>query len=303
MLAHSAGAIYALATALRMPQRINGNIHLLAPWIPPSQMIPIGASAAADSPTSLPRSQRFLRLLPTSFLKLSNSSLLSSRHAVGGSPKTPNSKSRRSNDTRGNSVFTSPRPSMGGSRHNADHTTSFSLFSSARASGRTSFERQQQLSPLDDIVEVPSDHNINSAVMDAGSLGPRAHPHSAHASTSRQQRYDALLTPAVWELATRKANPAVDLLVCLERNHKIGFRYADISQPVVIHHGSKDARVPLDNVKWLAKTMQRAEVRVLDGEGHGLMASASVIGAVLVEMGKDLDKNTMARVREPLMWD
>ncbi|TGZ78848.1 hypothetical protein EX30DRAFT_342895, partial [Ascodesmis nigricans] len=38
ILAHSAGAIYALATALRMPGHIRGKIHLLAPWIPPSQM-------------------------------------------------------------------------------------------------------------------------------------------------------------------------------------------------------------------------------------------------------------------------
>ncbi|KAB8339335.1 hypothetical protein FH972_022268 [Carpinus fangiana] len=304
ILAHSAGAIYALATALRMPQRICGNIHLLAPWIPPSQMTRIGIASATNSPTALPRSQRFLRLLPTSFLKLSNSSLLSSRNAVGA--KSPNAKSRKSNDTRGDSSFTSPRPSMGGSgsgRHNSEHTTSFSLFSSARASGRTSFERQQHLSPLDDIVEVPHDHNMTSAVMDASILSPPLKFSSAQDRATHQQLYDQALTPAVWDLATRKANPAVDLLVCLERHHKIGFRYADIKQPVVIHHGSKDNRVPLENIKWLAKTMQHAEVRVLDGEGHGLMASAGVIAAVLIEMGKDLENRNAETAREPLMED
>ena len=38
LLAHSAGAIYALAVALRLPNHVRGRLHLLAPWIPPSQM-------------------------------------------------------------------------------------------------------------------------------------------------------------------------------------------------------------------------------------------------------------------------
>jgi len=33
VLAHSAGAPYSLATALRVPERIFGSVHLLAPWV------------------------------------------------------------------------------------------------------------------------------------------------------------------------------------------------------------------------------------------------------------------------------
>jgi len=88
-------------------------------------------------------------------------------------------------------------------------------------------------------------------------------------------------------LATSGANPAVDLLVCLERRHTIGFRYVDITRAVVIHHGSKDTRVPVENVRWLGKTMRRCEVRVLEGEGHGLMASAAVMGGVLMEIARE----------------
>ena len=105
----------------------------------------------------------------------------------------------------------------------------------------------------------------------------------------RQTVLDTRLTHAIWELATTNANPAVDLLVCLERRHAIGFRYVDITRPVVIHHGSRDSRVPVDNVRWLAKMMRRCEVRVLEGEGHGLMASAFVMGGVLMEIGKEWD--------------
>lgn len=110
---------------------------------------------------------------------------------------------------------------------------------------------------------------------------------SALADKQRQETYDTRLTHTIWEVATTGANPAVDLLVCLERRHTIGFRYVDITRPVVIHHGSRDNRVPVENVKWLGKTMRRCEVRVLEGEGHGLMASAAVMGTVLMEISKE----------------
>lgn len=103
----------------------------------------------------------------------------------------------------------------------------------------------------------------------------------------RQMTYDVRLTHAIWELATTGANPAVDLLVCLERRQAIGFRYVDITRPVIIHHGSRDTRVPVENVKWLGRTMRRCEVRVLEGEGHGLMANAMVMGSVLMEISKE----------------
>jgi pimeloyl-ACP methyl ester carboxylesterase len=103
----------------------------------------------------------------------------------------------------------------------------------------------------------------------------------------RQAIYDTRLTHAIWDLATSNANPAVDLLVCLERRHTIGFRYVDITRAVVIHHGSKDTRVPVENVKWLGKMMRRCEVRILEGEGHGLMASAAVMGGVLMEVARE----------------
>lgn len=122
---------------------------------------------------------------------------------------------------------------------------------------------------------------------------PKADPTASQAilATSqereRQTDYDNRLTHKIWELATTNANPAVDLLVCLERRQPIGFRYVDITRNVVIHHGSRDTRVPVDNVRWLGQMMRRCEVRVLEGEGHGLMASAAVMGNVLMEIAKE----------------
>lgn len=107
------------------------------------------------------------------------------------------------------------------------------------------------------------------------------------AERERQRAFDERLTFAIWDRATAHANPATDLIVCLETKQTIGFRYEDINRPVVIHHGSKDSRVPVDNVRWLGKLMRKCEVRILEGEQHGLMASAQVMGNVLTEMASD----------------
>lgn len=107
------------------------------------------------------------------------------------------------------------------------------------------------------------------------------------ADQHRRAVYDERLTFAIWERATTHANPAADLVVCLETKHTIGFRYEDITRGVVIHHGSKDTRVPVDNVRWLGRIMRRCEVRILEGEAHGLMANPMVMSNLLMEIAKE----------------
>lgn len=158
-----------------------------------------------------------------------------------------------------------------------------------------------------------------------------------HAERERQIEYTSRLTQRTWEYAIRDSNPATDLLVCLERNRDVGFRYTDVSRPVVITHGAEDKRVPVANVRWLGDQMNRAamatsinssiggalhpanslpraptrdtyaadnglnlgggcEVRVLEGEGHGLMASPRIMGDVLTEIAREArDAGAMRR--------
>ncbi|MCJ1243710.1 hypothetical protein MMC30_000907 [Trapelia coarctata] len=279
ILAHSAGAIYALATALRMPQHIRGRIHLLAPWIPPSQLSPIGIHQEPLPVTTIPYSQRLLRSLPTPFLKAANSNFFSatSSSITTSLPKSPRRSKRKSltQDTllaNGGSAPI-PRPSRSDSRMLREHPSGNGLNNSLID---------------DDLDDLRKSHT---------SL-PSPNPNNSN-SKERQQDYDTRLTHAIWALATLNANPAVDLLVCLERRQDIGFRYVDITKAVVIHHGSRDSRVPVENVKWLGKTMRRCEVRVLPGEGHGLMASAGVMGAVLTEMSREWeDWNVVVKGRK-----
>lgn len=116
---------------------------------------------------------------------------------------------------------------------------------------------------------------------------------------AREKLYNTALTHRTWTLATLSANPAIDLITCLERRRPIGFRYTDVTRAVVIHHGETDGRVPLENVRWLSTVMKRCELRVLENEGHGLMASATVMSNVLGEMGKEWEEwDTVAKERE-----
>ncbi|KAI0478355.1 Alpha/Beta hydrolase protein [Xylaria cf. heliscus] len=272
ILAHSAGAIYALATALRMPQHIRGRIHLLAPWIPPSQMNVFGTTQALPPTNAIPTSQKILRALPTPFLKAANSSFMTatSSSITSSLPKNNNRRGKRK------SAAVQGRDTAASNKHDA-------------------------VSGIDK-ENVPNGADMKALLPENAALSdqPRANGHDANpqdavidaaadvlADKERQTAYDMRLTHAIWDLATTGANPAVDLLVCLERRHTIGFRYVDITRPVIIHHGSRDTRVPVDNVRWLGKAMRRCEVRVLEGEGHGLMASASVMGTVLMEISKE----------------
>ncbi|KGO65114.1 hypothetical protein PITC_013730 [Penicillium italicum] len=271
ILAHSAGAIYALATALRIPQHIRGRIHLLAPWIPPSQLSTIGSKKDPAPANAVPYSQKILRALPTSLLKVANSSFMSATSAsiTTSLPKSPRRTKRKTaakEASNANAIpLIPPIPSVENNLQiqREDTEPNVKPFTSTTASYRK------------------SDTNLASRAR------------SSEDEVERQRDYDARLTYKIWELATTNANPAVDLLVCLERRQTIGFRYVDITRSVVIHHGSKDPRVPVENVQWLGKTMRRCEVRILEGEGHGLMASAGVMGNVLTEIAKEWEDWTI----------
>jgi hypothetical protein len=100
------------------------------------------------------------------------------------------------------------------------------------------------------------------------------------------------LVAAIWAAATRDSNATVDLLTSLERPHTVGFTYFDVTLPVVIRHGNKDERVPLERVMWMTKAMNmarqnNAELKVIEGAHHGLMARADVMSDVLEEIARD----------------
>ncbi|KAG5951933.1 hypothetical protein E4U53_001968 [Claviceps sorghi] len=279
ILAHSAGAIYALATALRMPQHIRGRIHLLAPWIPPSQMNVFGGSQLLPPTNAIPTSQKILRHLPTTFLKAANSSFMTATSSSITSSLPKNSRrTKRKSNTHGKDGISAGSRNVTVMHDNQPSET----HKNDRDEGQQSDPDLRAPNMSEDMDRVQPVHGTSNDGHSATKSSTEV-----MADRERQMTYETRVTHAIWELATTGANPAVDLLVCLERRHTIGFRYVDITRPVVIHHGSRDSRVPVENVKWLGKSMRRCEVRVLEGEGHGLMASATVMGSLLMEMSKE----------------
>ncbi|KIX04993.1 uncharacterized protein Z518_05865 [Rhinocladiella mackenziei CBS 650.93] len=296
LLAHSAGAIYALATALKMPQYIRGRIHLMAPWIPPSQM-PKGAALGPDSQpiANLPLTHKILSVLPAQILKVANSRFLTATSAsVDAKPLKGKKNKNLENfeatldypfhDLNEDSPFPKAVPDVE-PPHPPTATPGRARSVSCYQANNESLGMQATLAKTpspDSRRQTQSSAKQPPSVFQP--MSPRLTPEARHAL------YNQTLTHRIWALATHNANPAIDLVVCLERRKTIGFRYPEVTRSVVIHHGTRDTRVPLDNVRWLQSVMKRCELRVLEDEGHGLMASASAMATVLGEIAKEWEE-------------
>ncbi|CAG8467795.1 4459_t:CDS:2, partial [Acaulospora colombiana] len=68
LMAHSAGAPYALACAIRIPQRIKGTIYLVCPWVS----------------TSVANNFKWLRFVPTPIMRFTNSAGISLQQMMHG---------------------------------------------------------------------------------------------------------------------------------------------------------------------------------------------------------------------------
>jgi len=328
LFAHSAGAVYALATALILPQMVNGKVHLLAPWIPPSQLEAVAHPTASASPAgALPRSQRLLRILPASILRAANSTFVTN----GSASLKPGSKRQMQQQKQQRELSTSPPAT----RERADKHRRESLMhmDQCMPTPHSLLNYPIPVTKADSPTPRPNSLVLSATAspMDPGlALASIALNAAEHAAQSRHTEFTSQLTLRTWDLATRDSNPVTDLLVCLERTRDIGFRYTDVNRQVVITHGADDRRVPLANVRWLADQMNvraRAnyvesaafqplrppsregwadpgtsrggcEVRVLEGEGHGLMASAVVMGDVLTEIAGYWVGQDRGRVRK-----
>ena len=276
LVAHSAGAVYALATALRLPQQVRGQVHLMAAWIPPSQVWSATSPRDAMPSNAVPYTQKLLRMLPESFFRAVNHSLLSS-NASSMSSKTRRGGRQKSPFSGGSNTTEAPPISTHGLCNDGEAASSTATLPPQNADTKAPSLSHQRSPSRSTEAARPSD--CTASAIDGHSENNLAQ--------SRRQAYDRYLTQLIWTLAQRNANPAIDLLVCIERRQSIGFQYVDITRPCVFHHGTRDSRVPVERVKWLAKKMRRGELRILEGEGHSLMASAKITGGVLTEVARE----------------
>ncbi|GEM09347.1 alpha/beta fold family hydrolase [Rhodotorula toruloides] len=97
-----------------------------------------------------------------------------------------------------------------------------------------------------------------------------------------------------------------DLLVLLERTSPSpsnssslsgkntgGFSYSSVPHRLRVWYGSQDDRISLTSVRWLEREVEgRCEVRVVEGVGHGLMASNKVMLEVLESIAAEARTTT-----------
>ena len=79
-----------------------------------------------------------------------------------------------------------------------------------------------------------------------------------------------------------------DLLTILDRTSKrAGLSHTDISQPVLIWHGSKDEKINMQSILALRTTMRDCTVNIVNGADHSLMTNVPVLIEVLGSIAAD----------------
>lgn len=251
VLAHSAGAPYALATVLKMEQRVQGKIHLLAPWV--------GGDVEGKSlqNTHLTPGYRWLKWVPNGVIK-----------------------SALAAEWRLESYFLGKAPTIKNNIRNKSEATVSSTSLDSNGTSRASFS---DLRP--GIVEVDGFDTLATDLIPAPSGWTTSQPVAVHSVSSSPGFTQALMQASH---AESLSGTTADLLsVVLGRDAKPwGFSYTDIRHPCKIWYGAEDERVAEKSMRWMERAMD-AELLVVPSEGHNLMSSRSVMYDVLDSLAED----------------
>ncbi|KAF9103927.1 hypothetical protein BGX29_002734 [Mortierella sp. GBA35] len=71
-----------------------------------------------------------------------------------------------------------------------------------------------------------------------------------------------------------------DLMVCLELYHSFGFSYKDVTLPVHVFWGTKDAVISKEAVDWMEQRLPQCTLSVIEGGTHGLLWRADVVSKI-----------------------
>ncbi|KAF9957148.1 hypothetical protein BGZ72_002133 [Mortierella alpina] len=71
-----------------------------------------------------------------------------------------------------------------------------------------------------------------------------------------------------------------DLMVCLELYHSFGFSYKDVTLPVHVFWGTKDAVISREAVDWMEQRLPQCTLSVIEGGTHGLLWRADVVSQI-----------------------
>ncbi|SJX60290.1 uncharacterized protein SRS1_11604 [Sporisorium reilianum f. sp. reilianum] len=260
VIAHSAGAPFAAAVGLLFPHRVQGPLHLLAPWTGMQQ----------DS------GYRWLRYVPDGVIKTAQAAewkIQSWKLGKEGSRsgnKTPLASTdeeyatagrRASHESRRNPTWAANQRQQRPLDHTSEQHHADSGARIAGDSARGSHTREG----LDDVRPVMADRGGSPTSTEA----------------ERETALDLLKASHA-----ESARGLVDDLNLVLGKRPWGFSYSDVQIACEVWHGSKDERIPVASSINLAKEMRDCTLHVVDGASHGLMTNSEVVVEVFESIRK-----------------
>lgn len=303
ILAHSAGAPYALASSLRLADRVHGSIQLLAPWV----------GSASESTAN---AYKWLKFVPSGVIKTAQAAewrvqgwrlgKLPKMQAqpVGFDPRAPLS----SESTASSPIFAeysmrlttenqedhlssrTPSPSL---LSESDHCGDFSLGETARTATflstsaqtrirKASFDANAGLSSPP-CVETPSTRLVRKVSTSSKATPTAPTSIRSHRTTPRAAAELDLGTALMRASHAESLKGGTsDLLTILQKNSKgADFAYSEIARPVKVWHGLKDDKISLQSVMALETLIPNCTVHAIPGADHSLMTNVAVFIQVL----------------------
>ncbi|ORY28267.1 hypothetical protein BCR39DRAFT_468464 [Naematelia encephala] len=311
IIAHSAGAPYAGAVALRLGKRVKGRLHFLAPWV----------SADIDG-------YKWLKYIPNGLIKGAiaaewqlQSYMLGKAPRVSYAPvenpvRSPSpSLGRRTSlllrrtSTKSLSPKTAPTGGLGRSprlgnlksfqhrSYSVNSVPTRSSYTSDQTPSSTSTELLSPLTPiLGDSKFLTDDFGLGAGFDSfATSLGlalpcPVTSKHESYPMSKPPM--SPALTQALMQASHAESEPGTtsDLLsIVLNRPARtLGFSYSDLTHPAVVWYGSEDERVGEKGMRWLERSLTAGcELRIKQGESHNLMTSSQVMWEVFESVARE----------------
>ena len=278
LLAHSAGAPYALATALRLSQRIVGPIQLLAPW----------ASNSVDGLGAY----RYLRFIPSAVIKGVHEAEWKLQSLLLGKPPSivhePVGYNR-------NAPVSSSSPPASSPDLSPVRSTSATFLAGL-------WRKSPSIGARDD--DSASIRSVSTTLLRSSTRSPKSSPppapSSSTASTPTRRRRlslhstrktnstapsppsSVILTGAILANGLLRASYAEsmsggtgDLMMVLSGSWGFDYREIDCSSKVWI--GEKDDRITMSSIRAMQRGLKDCEVKVVKGADHGLMTSESFV--------------------------
>ncbi|KAK4056541.1 hypothetical protein OIO90_002388 [Microbotryomycetes sp. JL221] len=287
ILAHSAGAPYALATTSMCDNKVFGSIHLLAPWV----------STSADS---LAGAYKLLKFVPTGVIKTAQAAEWKMQSWRLGKPPTIQHaavgyNAKTGQMITGNGETSSLSPS---SRSVYDSSDAVSTMTGSvvprtppqpRLDHNDPFSSSLPLSPVNTRRNSIASRMLSGAFLATPPGSGLSINGSPTTSVSGTDLANGLLRASH---AESLRGSTADLMVILDRTSKSTsspVRYDNVAHKVKVWHGDKDERISMSSIKTLETNLNgRCEVRIVEAADHNLMTNGQVMLEVLESLAREM---------------